>query len=487
MAPRHAPSGIVRMNDERPVVAIIPARGGSKGLPGKNLMRVGGASLIGRAVLAARGSTEIDRIIVTTDDAAIAAEAKECGAEVPFLRPAELATDESTTADVVEHVLATLGIGRGYLVLLQPTSPLRTAGDVSGCLDLCRRDGAPGAVSVTEVDASPYWMFHLGDGGRLMPVVAAAHRPTRRQDAKAAFALNGAVYVTDIEVFRQTRSFVPDGTVGYVMSAERAVDIDTAADLEEARRIVREGSGGASRPDGLGDRCSRALPAVSGAMAVTRAVGGLIGTLAGRQCVVADNSVSLDDMSFRGLDRCDVIAVDQAVIHCVGRGVRPRFALLSRDILADGEGRALAAVVSACAGSGCEIVATDEVLAVAGGEFGAGRVYALSKLAEAALPGFDVGGMNRAGGGAAGLLVAVALGAERIGLIGADFGPGTDWRRVTRDVQACDIERTVAAFRAYEGLAELARRRHQSVLNVTPDSALAVFERMTLAAFFDAV
>jgi len=192
-------------------------------------------------------------------------------------------------------------------------------------------------------------------------------------------------------------------------------------------------------------------------------------------------------MAFDGIDSCDVIAVDQAVLHCVGRGVRPGFALLARDILADGVGRALAAVVSACAAKGGVIVATDDVLGAAGGGLGAGDVFSLSALAHATLPASDVGAVTRAGGGAAGLLAALALGAGRTGLMGVDLGAATDWRRATHDVQACDIERTVAEFRAYEGLAGLARTRHQSVVNVTPDSTLAVFERMTLSVFLDAV
>lgn len=227
------------MIDAIPVIAIVPARGGSKGLPGKNLKRVGGTSLIGRAIQAAKASPLVDRVLISTDCPEIAAEARRHGGEVPFLRPAELASDTATTAAVVGHLIGTLAIATGYLVLLQPTSPLRTTADIDACVALCRRARAPAAVSVTEVDTSPYWMFHVGPDARLAPVVGGAARPTRRQDAPPAFALNGAVYVVDVAGFRAAPDFVPPGTVAYAMPAARAIDIDTADDLARARALLR--------------------------------------------------------------------------------------------------------------------------------------------------------------------------------------------------------------------------------------------------------
>lgn len=235
------------MIDGVPVIAVVPARGGSKGLPGKNLKRVGGVTLIGRAVEAARASAHVDRVVASTDCPRLAAEALRRGAEVPFLRPAELATDTATTADVVLHALDYLKVQSGFLVLLQPTSPLRTAADIDGAIRACHAAGAPAAVGVTEIETSPYWIYHLGDGDRLAPVVPIGARPKRRQDSPAAFALNGAVYVVDVAHFRARRDFVPEGAVAWVMPSERSIDIDTAEDLSEARRLVARASNGARR------------------------------------------------------------------------------------------------------------------------------------------------------------------------------------------------------------------------------------------------
>ncbi len=224
------------------VLGLIPARGGSKGLPGKNIRPLGGRPLIDWTIEAALQSEEVSRVIVSTDDAAIAEAARAAGAEVPGLRPRDLADDETPAMAVVRHALgAWASRDETELVLLQPTSPLRTCEDIDGCVRERRRRGAGVCVSVSPVDKPPWWLFQLAREGRLSPFLS---RPEarRRQDLPAAYALNGAVYAAAIEALHGADSFLRPDTVGYVMAKERSVDIDDAVDfaLAEALLAYRE-------------------------------------------------------------------------------------------------------------------------------------------------------------------------------------------------------------------------------------------------------
>ena len=223
------------------VVALIPARGGSKGFPGKNLARLAGRSLIEWAVTCAQESRYVDRIILSTDSPDIAQEGERVGAEVPFLRPDDLASDTASSASVVTHALRTLGLDHGLLVLLQPTSPLRTAGDIDACIELAARTGETGSVSVSKIEKSPYWMFKADAEGRLSSFLPASERPIRRQDAPETLILNGAVYVVKIDTFLASGTFPIDGAPAHIMSADRSIDIDTREDLDRADSILRRG------------------------------------------------------------------------------------------------------------------------------------------------------------------------------------------------------------------------------------------------------
>jgi CMP-N,N'-diacetyllegionaminic acid synthase len=221
------------------VVAIVPARGGSKGLPGKNLAPLGGVTLLARTIRAALASHFVDRVVVTTDAADIAREAVANGAEVPFMRPAELAEDGTPSDAVVRHVIEQLGLSEEWLALLQPTSPLRTAEDIDNCLQLASsRPEAHAAVSVQALQKPPHWMFWHNPDGTLAPLVETAERPQRRQDAPAACLLNGAVYVTTVPNFLAA-GFQLEGALGHMMPADRSVDIDSAEDLARAEEILR--------------------------------------------------------------------------------------------------------------------------------------------------------------------------------------------------------------------------------------------------------
>jgi len=222
------------------VLAVIPARGGSKGLPGKNILPVQGRPLLAWTADAALAACALDRVVVSSDADAILAAARACGVET-LRRPAELATDTATTLDVIVHALDACP-GHDIVVVLQPTSPLRTAADIDGALERFAATGAPSCVSVCEAEQSPYWMYRLGAGQALLPVVDGTPQATRRQDLPTVYVLNGAVYVADTAWLRTTRAFVAAGTVAHVMPVERSLDIDTAQDFERFAKTVTETS-----------------------------------------------------------------------------------------------------------------------------------------------------------------------------------------------------------------------------------------------------
>lgn len=222
------------MTDGPRILAVIPARGGSKGLPGKNIRPLHGRPLIAWTIAAARGSRRLDRIVVSTDDPAIAAVAAAHGCPVPFLRPAALAADDTPSVDVVLHALDAIGDAHDMVVLLQPTSPLRLTEDIDRAIDLCLERGAPACVSVAPAPKPPEWLMRMDADGRLVPLLPGGLRSARRQDADAALLPNGAVYVARVDWLRRTRSFYAEGTIGFLMPYARSVDIDDDMDFRLA-------------------------------------------------------------------------------------------------------------------------------------------------------------------------------------------------------------------------------------------------------------
>lgn len=223
------------------VLAIIPARGGSKGLPRKNILPLAGKPLIAWTIEAARASRYIDRCIVSTDDAEIAQVAADWGGEVPFLRPAQLAQDDTPTREVILHALDLVD-GYEYIVVLQPTSPLRLPSDIDGCLETMVKAQATTAVSVTKADKPPHWMYRLNGSGRLVPVLESTTPIARRQDAPIVYVLNGAVYAGTAEAYMKEGTFVRLDTVGYPMPRERSVDVDTELDLKICQWLLAKRS-----------------------------------------------------------------------------------------------------------------------------------------------------------------------------------------------------------------------------------------------------
>jgi CMP-N,N'-diacetyllegionaminic acid synthase len=213
------------------VLAIIPARGGSKGLSGKNIKPVGGKPLIAWTIEAALASKFIDRVVLSSDDEDIINTAKHYGCEVPFVRPAELAQDDSPAIDTVLHALDHLP-HYDITVLLQPTCPLRSSNDIDTALTTMLSNNAKSCVSVTIPNKSPYWMYVVNGYQRLKPLLDKEFTAKQRQDLPDVYILNGAIYTIYTDILFNTRNFVPDGTVPFIMPKERSVDVDYQMDLD---------------------------------------------------------------------------------------------------------------------------------------------------------------------------------------------------------------------------------------------------------------
>lgn len=217
------------MNDNK-ILAIIPARGGSKGVPRKNIKLLAGKPLIAWTIEEAKKSKYIDRLVLSSEDEEIIAVAKSYGCEVPFVRPMELAQDDTPGIDPVLHALDQLP-GYDIVVLLQPTSPLRTVQDIDEGLDFFEKHQANSCVSVSEVSKSPYWMYKLDDHSVLQRLLEKDQMITRRQDLPKIYVPNGALYITKVDYLVKYKLFYARDTLGYLMSRKRSLDIDDEIDF----------------------------------------------------------------------------------------------------------------------------------------------------------------------------------------------------------------------------------------------------------------
>lgn len=215
-------------------LAIIPARGGSKGLPGKNIRPLGGRPLIGWTIAAAIESACFRRILVSTDCPAIADAARQAGADVPFMRPARLASDTASSLDVVMHVLDECD--GGSFALLQPTSPFRSARQIVSATRLHEAHGACAVVGV--VEAKPIAWTYLVDEREGLRQALDLPAVTRRQDAAAMVQPNGSLYIGTRAGLEAARTFVPAGARALLMDAITSLDIDTPEDALVAEAIV---------------------------------------------------------------------------------------------------------------------------------------------------------------------------------------------------------------------------------------------------------
>ncbi len=227
-------------------LVVITARGGSKGIPHKNIVKLAGRPLVEYSIRAARGSRyfrDFD-LMCSTEDAKIARVARACGCAVPFLRPKKLAGDRTKSMDVILHDLKKMEILEGkrydYVILLQPTSPLRTAKHLDEAITLAlkHKNKCDAVASVVEPRHLPYQLRQIGPKGYLKHYLKAAAQYTRRQDNAGVLALNGAIYITRRDVILKQKSFYGTRCLPYIMGPEASVDIDTPADLAYAEFLL---------------------------------------------------------------------------------------------------------------------------------------------------------------------------------------------------------------------------------------------------------
>jgi len=223
------------------ILAIIPARGGSKGIPRKNVRLLCGKPLIAYTIEAALSSKLIDRVVVSTEDKEIAKVSKKYGAEV-IRRPPELAQDDTPSLPVYQHAIRHLEKMEDYrpeiIVILQPTSPLRIAEDIDRAIEKFLETGYDSIVSVCEAEHLPHWMYTLA-GNKLKPIIKDRENVTRRQDAPKVYRLNGAVYITSRDIIMKENRVLGRDTRAHIMPLERSIDIDTALDLKLAELLIR--------------------------------------------------------------------------------------------------------------------------------------------------------------------------------------------------------------------------------------------------------
>lgn len=230
------------------VLAVIPARGGSKGIPRKNVRLLAGKPLIAYSVEAAQHSAAISRLICSTDDNEIADVARSLGVEVPFMRPNHLASDAAGQLEVVLHAVHTVetldNIVYDVILLLQPTAPLRTAEDIDTALALFDEE-TDSVISFNRVERDhPYYMYKIEEDNRPVPLIKRAKHLTRRQQFPTIYVRNGAIYATRRNVLLAQNSFYGDCTRAYIMPPARSINIDSELDLKYAEFLLTNSEDG---------------------------------------------------------------------------------------------------------------------------------------------------------------------------------------------------------------------------------------------------
>jgi len=226
------------------MLAVIPARGGSKGVPGKNIRLLCGKPLIAYTIEAAAAARSIDRIILSTDDPEIAAMAGRYGVEVPFMRPGRLAQDNSLAIDNYIYTMGRInsdGSKQYYdFIVLQPTSPFRTAADIDGAIGLFHDKSADSVISVCETSHPPVWAKSTGPSGALRDYFSTNTDNRNRQELEKAYMPNGAIFVLRLALLEELYSYYSGNTYAYIMPQERSMDIDTPFDFEFAEFLMRK-------------------------------------------------------------------------------------------------------------------------------------------------------------------------------------------------------------------------------------------------------
>lgn len=229
------------MYDDKRILALIPARGGSKGIPGKNIKQLHGHPLIAYTISEARASKYVDEVVVTTDSLEIAEASRRYGARVPFMRPADLSNDAAKSIDALVHGVRTLeSMGEQYdvVIWLQPTSPLRRSNEIDSALEVFFSHGEMGLVSVCQVSENPVLTRRFDKFGVLHPLLPMSST-VRRQDMPAFYHVDGAIYINKTSDVSPELS-LNDNPIGYEMPKDRSLDIDEIEDFIRAEEILRK-------------------------------------------------------------------------------------------------------------------------------------------------------------------------------------------------------------------------------------------------------
>jgi len=232
------------MKQKANIIAIIPARGGSKGLPRKNILPLAGKPLIAWSIEEALATPEVSRVIVSTDDEEIAEISKKHGAYVPFIRSAELSSDVASGVDVVidavKRAQEYYDETYDWVLLLQPTSPLRRVIDIQSAIDIAAAEDVDSVIGVKEVSEYPQWMKAVNEDGEMSEYFPELARTINRQEIVAPYIVNGAIYLTKVSKLLESGNYYGGVTKAYIMPQERSIDIDSLMDFKMAECLFQE-------------------------------------------------------------------------------------------------------------------------------------------------------------------------------------------------------------------------------------------------------
>jgi len=223
------------MYKNKTYLAVIPARGGSKRLPRKNVLDLAGKPLIAWTIEASLNSPHIDKTLVSSDDDEILSIAKRYSAET-IKRPSKFASDTSSSFDAIKHAIETTTLQYDYVVLLQPTSPLRNKHNINAAIELLEQKKADAIISVCEIEHSPLWANTLPDNGAMNNFLRKELINQRSQDLPKHYRLNGAIYICKTDkLLKEGSFFIKDNIFSYIMKAEQSIDIDSSTDFSFAK------------------------------------------------------------------------------------------------------------------------------------------------------------------------------------------------------------------------------------------------------------
>ena len=227
------------------VLGIIPARGGSKSIPKKNIRLLANKPLIAHTIEVAKECKMLNRTVVSTDDGEIAEVAKKYGGDVPFIRPDNLSLDDTPMVPVLQHAVAFIenkdNVHVDVVVLLDPTSPFRRVEDIEACIKKIDRDNADSVVTVCEVEHNPYFVMMELNGDKLIPLIKSDKAVTRRQDAPDVYRLNATVYAIKRDVLINENKIITDNTMAVIMPQELSAHIDHEIDFEFVEFLIEKG------------------------------------------------------------------------------------------------------------------------------------------------------------------------------------------------------------------------------------------------------